>query len=333
MEIIRDIAHLDEKSFPHVAAAIGTFDGVHAGHQRIIRTVVERARERGGTGAAFTFVNHPLEILQPDRAPKLITPFPIKEHILKSLGVDLLVALPFTASLAEMEAEAFVEEILWKRLRVEFLSLGFDFRFGRGRRGTPDLLRKMGEAFGFEVEVLPPVTVKGIVVKSTIIRDLLHQGKVVEAARYLSRPYAALGEIIPGAGRGRGLGFSTANLLPPDDLLIPDGVYAGRAYVDEAGYDAAINVGVAPTFGARGRRVEIHLLDVQEDRAPGYGQAVLVTFWERIRDEVRFASPEALQAQVTRDIRRVRQILKQPSAASADWALLGSGPCANMKCH
>jgi riboflavin kinase/FMN adenylyltransferase len=332
MEIIRDIAHLDEKSFPHVAAAIGTFDGVHAGHQRIIRTVVERARERGGTAAALTFVNHPLEILQPDRAPKLIAPYPIKERLLRSLGVDLVVALPFTASLAEMEAEAFVEEILWGKLRVEFVCLGFDFRFGRGRRGTPDLLRKMAEALGFEVEILPPVTVDGTVVKSTIIRDLLHQGRVGEAARYLTRPYAALGEIIPGAGRGRGLGFATANLLPPEELLIPDGVYAGRAYVDEAGYDAAINVGVAPTFGDRGRRVEIHLLDVQEDRAPGYGQAVLVAFWERIRDEVRFPSPEALQAQVGVDIQRVREILSDPSAASADWALLGSGSCASMKC-
>jgi riboflavin kinase/FMN adenylyltransferase len=277
-------------------------------------------------------VNHPLEVLQPDRAPKLITPYPIKERLLKSLGVDLLVALPFTPSLAEMEAEAFVEEILWKKLRAEFLCLGFDFRFGRGRRGTPDLLRKMAKALGFEVEVLPPVTVDGTVVKSTIIRDLLQQGKVGEAARYLTRPYAALGEIIPGAGRGRGLGFATANLLPPHDLLIPDGVYAGRAYVDEGGHDAAINVGVAPTFGAGGRRVEIHLLDVQEDRAPGYGQAVLVTFQERIRDETHFASPEALQAQVARDIQRVREILSQPSAASADWALLGSGSCASIKC-
>jgi riboflavin kinase/FMN adenylyltransferase len=315
-----------------MATAIGTFDGVHAGHQRIIRTVVERSRERGGTGAAFTFVNHPLAILQPDRAPKLITPHPIKEYILKSLGIDLLVALPFTASLAGMEAEAFVEEILWKSLRVEFLCLGFDFRFGRGRQGTPDLLRKMGDAFGFEVEVIPPVTVEGTVVKSTIIRDLLQQGKMGEAARYLTRPYAALGEVIPGAGRGRALGFATANLLPPHDLLIPDGVYAGRAYVDEGAYDAAINVGVAPTFGARGRLVEVHLLDVQEDRAPGYGQAVLVTFWERIRDEVRFASPDALQAQVGRDIQRVREILNQPTAASTDWALLGSGPCASIKC-
>jgi len=177
--------------------------------------------------------------------------------------------------------------------------------------------------------------VDGTVVKSTIIRDLLHQGKVGEAARYLTRPYAALGEIVPGAGRGRGLGFATANLVPPQDLLIPDGVYAGRVYADEGGYDAAINVGVAPTaptFGAGGRRVEVHLLDIQEDRAPGYGQAVLVTFWERIRDEVRFASAEALQAQVARDIQRVREILSQPSAASADWALLGSGSCATMKC-
>lgn len=333
MEIIRDIARLEEKSFPHVAAAIGTFDGVHAGHRRIVSTVVERAREREGTGAAFTFVNHPLDILQPDRAPKLITPYPIKERLLGALGVELLVAVPFTASLAEMEAEAFVEEVLWKKLRVELLCLGFDFRFGRDRRGTSDLLRKMGQALGFEVEVVPPVTVDGTVVKSTLVRDLLHQGKVGEAAHYLTRSYAILGEIVPGGGRGRGLGFATANLLPPHDFLLPDGVYAGRAYVAEGGYPAAINVGVAPTFGGGPRRVEVHLLDIQEDRAPGYGQAVLVTFWERIREEVRFPTPQALTAQVTRDIQQVREILSRPPGeALADSALLGRGSCASMKC-
>ncbi|MFQ5848085.1 MAG: bifunctional riboflavin kinase/FAD synthetase [Candidatus Methylomirabilales bacterium] len=331
MQIIRDIAHLQGKSFPHVAAAVGTFDGVHAGHQRIIRTVVERARQTGGTGAALTFIDHPLRILQPNRAPSLITPSPLKERLLNGMGVDLLIAVPFTASLAGMEAEAFVEEILWKALRVEFLCIGFDFHFGKGRRGTSDLLKRMGEALGFAVEVVPPIAVEGTVVKSGLIRDLLHRGKVGEAARYLTRPYAIAGEIVPGAGRGRDLGFSTANVVPPQDFLIPDGVYAGRAYAGERGYDAAINVGVAPTFGRRGRRVEVHLLDVGEDGVPGYGQAVLVTFWERIREEIRFASPEELKAQVARDIRRAREVLRQSSSpAPADWPLLGIGSCVRL---
>ena len=410
MEIIRDIAHVGEKSFAQVAAAIGTFDGVHAGHQRIIGKVVERARRTKATAAALTFVNHPLDVLQPDRAPRLITPSPLKERLLRTLGLDLLIAIPFTASLAEMGAEAFVGEILWEKLRVDFLCIGFDFRFGRGRAGTPDLLAEMGktlgfevevvpaiavegtpsplkerllrtlgldlliaipftaslaemgaEAFvgeilweklrvdflcigfdfrfgrgragtpdllaemgktlGFEVEVVPAIAVEGTVVKSALIRDLLQQGKVSEAARYLTRPYAIVGEIVPGAGRGKGLGFATANVPPPHDFLIPDGVYAGQAFVGERGYNAAINVGVAPTFGGRDRRVEVHLLDLQDDRAPGYGGSVLVTFWERIREEVRFTSPEELKAQVALDIRRARDILSQP--APADWALQG----------
>ncbi len=324
MEIIRDISKVGEKSFPHVAAAVGTFDGVHAGHQEIIRTVVDRARQGKATGVALTFVNHPLEILRPSQAPRLITPLPIKERLLKSLGVDVCIAIPFTASLAAIEAEDFAREILWEKLHVEFLCIGFDFRFGRDRRGTPDLLRQMGQIFGFEVKEVPPVMVEGTVVKSALIRDLLQQGKVGEAARYLTRPYAIVGTIGRGVGRGKGLGFATANVVPPQDFLIPDGVYAGRAYVGAEGYDAAINVGVAPTFGERGRLVEVHLLDVQEDHAPGYETSLFVTFWDRIREEIRFASPKELQAQVARDIGRVREILGQAAVEPpADWALHG----------
>jgi len=322
MVIIRDITDVGKATFPRVATAIGTFDGVHTGHQWIIRKVVERSRLVGGTGAVFTFSNHPLEVLDPARAPRLITPSPIKERILGSLGVELVIAIPFTHALAEMEAEAFVADILWKKLHVEFLCMGFDFGFGRGRRGTPEFLRRMASDLGFEVEVVPPVAVDGTVVKSGLIRDLLQRGKVSEAARYLSRPYAITGEIVPGAGRGKGLGFSTANVAPSQHFLIPDGVYAGRAAIGGREFDAAINVGTAPTFGGRERRVETHLLDIQEDRAPVYGQAMVVAFWERIRDEVRFASPEELKAQVARDIRRAREILSQAGMAhQADWAL------------
>ena len=156
MEIIRDITEVRKRTFPHVAAAIGTFDGVHTGHQRIIRKVVERSRLVGGTGAVFTFSNHPLAVLDPARAPKLITPSPIKERILGTLGVDLVIAIPFTEALAGMEAEAFVVDILWKKLRVEFLCMGFDFGFGRGRRGTSEFLKRMASDLGFEVEVVAP---------------------------------------------------------------------------------------------------------------------------------------------------------------------------------
>ncbi|MFQ5656972.1 MAG: bifunctional riboflavin kinase/FAD synthetase [Candidatus Methylomirabilales bacterium] len=321
MEILRDIRDVGGR-VPHLGIAIGTFDGVHAGHQRIIDKVVDRARHTGGKAAALTFVNHPLDILQPDQAPRLITPTPLKEHLLGALGIDLLIAIPFTTGLAEMEAEAFVREVLWEKLRVEFLCLGFDFRFGRSRRGTPNLLREMGKAIGFQVEVIPPITVEETVVKSALIRDLLQQGKVGETIRYLTRPYAVSGEVIPDTGRGRVLGFATANMLPPPDFLLPDGVYAGRLHAGRQGHDAAVNVGVAPTFGERDRRIEAHLLNIPDDRAPAYGQAVLVTFWERIRDEIRFTSPEELKAQVAGDIRRAREILSQPQpGCSIDWPL------------
>ncbi len=320
MEIIADLTRLGERAFPRVAAAVGTFDGVHAGHQRIIGTVVAQARRSKGTATIFTFVNHPLEILQPDRAPRLITPYLLKERLLGALGMDLLVAIPFTAAFAEMQAEAFVAEVLINRLRVEFLCVGFDFTFGQGRRGTPDILKRMGRELGFAVEVIPPVTVNGTVVKSAMIRDLLSQGKVGEAVQYLTRPYAVSGEVVPGAGRGKTLGFATANLIPSRDFLIPDGVYAGRAYFAGQGHDAAINVGVAPTFGGGDRRIEAHLLGLDADSAPAYGQVLIVSFWERLRDEVRFATPAELKTQVDRDIARAREILRQ-SPFREDWAL------------
>ena len=322
MEIVSELTRLGEKTFPRVAAAVGTFDGVHAGHQRIIGTVLERARRIKGTATVFTFVNHPLDILQPDRAPKLITPYLLKERLLRALGVDLLVAIPFTATFAEMEAETFVAEVLVRRLRVEFLCVGFDFHFGQGRRGAPDLLKEMGRDLGFAVEVVPLVTVNGTAVKSGLIRDLLSQGKVGEVVQYLTRPYAISGRVVPGAGRGKALGFATANLIPSRDFLVPDGVYAGRAYFAGGGHDAAINVGVAPTFDGGNRRIETHLLGLDADKAPAYGQGVILSFWERLRDEVRFPTPEELKTQVNRDIARAREILRQlPFRSVEDWAL------------
>ncbi|MGH7429724.1 MAG: riboflavin biosynthesis protein RibF, partial [Candidatus Methylomirabilaceae bacterium] len=239
-----------------VAVAVGTFDGVHRGHQRILRRVVERAREQRGTAAVFTFARHPLEVVNPAKAPHLITPLPIKQEIIRAQGLDLLIAVTFTPDLAGTPPRDFVERYLVDRLRARYICVGYDFAFGKGRAGTPDTLRALGEEFRFVVEIVPPTTFDGQVVSSTLIRGLLASGELLEAARLLGRPYAFRGTVERGAGRGKMLGYPTANLSVTPDLLIPDGVYVAQVRLREELRRALVNVGTAPTFGGGARKAE-----------------------------------------------------------------------------
>lgn len=313
MEVIEDLDRLTGQ-FPGVAAGIGTFDGVHRGHQEILRRVLSVARARGGTAAVFTFTGHPLAVLNPARAPRLITPYPLKRHLLGASGIELLVAVPFTRALADTSAEDFVKTILVDRLRAQVVCIGHDFGFGRDRRGTPVLLESLGREYGFGVEVVPPVCIGGVPVRSTRIRELLAGGAVREAARFLGRLYRVLGRVERGRGRGRALGFPTANLRPPDHLLVPDGVYACRAEIAGGVHDAVANVGQAPTFGGGDRWVEVHLLPW--DGGELYGQEMALGFVERLRGEERFASAADLRTQIARDREAARMALAEGSEGS-----------------
>ena len=286
---------------PSAVVALGTFDGVHLGHQEILRRVVGRARQERGTAAVFTFARHPLEVVNPAKAPPIITPLSIKRDILQALGIDLLVAVTFTPFLADTPPRDFVKTYLVDRLRARCVCVGYDFAFGKARAGSPETLRTLGEEYGFSLDVVPPKALDGQVVSSTLIRGLLATGDLLEAARYLGRPYAIRGEVEPGAGRGKGLGYPTANLPATSDLLIPDGVYAGRAWFRDELRRALVNVGTAPTFGGGVRRVEAHLLETGEDL---YGETVTVFFLGRLRDERWFESPNQLRRQIERDRKR-----------------------------
>jgi riboflavin kinase / FMN adenylyltransferase len=270
--------------------AIGTFDGVHVGH----RAVIDDA------DTVLTFEPHPLRILNPEAAPKLIMPFEIKRDVIEGLGVEELVVIPFDEDFKRIEAEEFVEGVLVERLGAREVSVGENFRFGTRARGDPEMLAAHDE---FETRVVPLVEVDGETVSSTRIRALIAAGEVAVATRCLGAPFLLEGEVVEGDRRGRTLGFPTANLVPDDSLVVPGhGVYAGFAN----GTPAAINVGVRPMFETgRGLLVEPHLIDFDGDL---YGRHMRVAFIERLRGERRFPSVEDLIAQMNRDVEEAREL-------------------------
>jgi riboflavin kinase/FMN adenylyltransferase len=305
---------------PTPVLAMGTMDGVHLGHQEILRRVRARAAAAGGTPGVVTFAGHPLAVLRPEQAPPLITPLRVKLAVLRRLGMATAVVIQFSPALAAMEAEDFVRRVLVRGLGVAGLCVGYDFGFGKGRRGNADLLRALAAEHGFWLEVVPPVSLDGVVVSSRMVRALLAEGRVEEAQRFLGRPYCLEGEVRPGAGRGRALGFATANVALPAPIPLLDGVYAGRVLVRGAFQDAMMNLGCAPTFGPGERRLEIHMPGWQESL---YGERVTAFFLRRIRGEQRFPSVEALAACLQTD----------REAAEAAWQAAHAFPWAEWTLH
>jgi riboflavin kinase/FMN adenylyltransferase len=277
-----------ERRARHIA--IGTFDGVHVGHRRVI--------DRADT--VLTFEPHPLSILHPDAAPKLIMPFEIKRDVIEGLGVEELVVIPFDQSFSTIPPEEFCSRILIDTLGAERVSVGENFRFGAKAKGDPEMLASRDE---FDSRVVPPVEVDGEIVSSTRIRSLVAAGEVEAATNCLGAPFLLEGSVVEGDGRGRTLGFPTANLVPSDDLVCPGhGVYAAFAN----GQPAAVNVGVRPTFETgRGLLVEAYLIDFEGDL---YGQTLRVAFIGRLRGERRFPSVEDLIAQMHRDVGEAREL-------------------------
>jgi riboflavin kinase/FMN adenylyltransferase len=314
-------ATLDEAAWavPAPVVGMGTLDGVHLGHQALLRRVTERATAIGGTAAVLTFARHPLEVVRPGEAPPLITPLPLKLRLLQGLGITAVVALEFTPAMAKLPAADFVAEVLVGRLHAAGVCVGYDFGFGRGREGSPALLQTLGARYGFWVEVLPPVRLDGQPISSRAIRTLLAAGDVEAAQRLLGRPYCLEGVVGPGAGRGAALGFATANLPVPEPAVLRDGVYAGRLLLRGAFRDAMMNLGVAPTFGDGVRRLEVHLPGWSE---PLYGEQVVAFFLRRLRDEMRFPDAAALARQLVAD-RQAAAVAWDAARAMCwrDWAL------------
>jgi riboflavin kinase/FMN adenylyltransferase len=264
--------------------AIGTFDGVHLGHRAVIE----------GCSTVLTFEPHPLEVLNPTAAPKLLMPFEVKRDVLEGIGVEELVVIPFDREFTRLTAEEFIEDILIESLGAEAVSVGENFRFGTRASGTPEMLASHS---GFETRVVPLVEVGGEAVSSTRIRALVAAGAMEEARACLGVPFMVQGEVVKGDQRGRELGYPTANIVPDDRLVTPGhGVYA--AFAD--GHPAAVSVGVRPTFDTgRGVLIETYLIDRNDDL---YGRQLRVAFVERLRGERRFEDADALIAQMAEDV-------------------------------
>lgn len=305
MRIVRGLPPAPPEA-PPAAVALGVFDGVHLGHRAILGLAVSHASAAGMQSIACTFDPHPLEVLQPGRAPLPITTLDERLALIEGCGLDLAVVLPFTRELASMEPEAFVKDVLVTRLGARDVVVGFNHRFGRGARGDAAMLRSLGERLGFRTHVAEPLVVDGVAVSSTEIRAALQRGDLAMAGRLLGRAYTLSGSIAHGAGRGRTLGFPTANIVPTRPVLVAPGVYACAAEVAGRKERSVVNVGVRPTFGETALAVEAYLLDFVGDL---YGQTMTLTFVSRIREERRFPSVDALKTQIEADAEEARRRL------------------------
>ena len=296
---------------------VGNFDGLHVGHRAITDTVVARARASGGTAVVYTFNPHPISVLRPDQAPRLLTTHEQKVELLERSGIDALIVEKFDSEFAKTTAEQFIREILYARIRPVAVYVGYDFHFGRDREGSMRLLTELGPKLGFSVTIIPEVTMEGSDVNSTRIRRLLVESRVEEAARMLGRAYSVRGRIVQGDQRGRTVGFPTANLDPENEILPAAGVYVGYfLFIDdgtpERGVElpAVMNVGTRPTFGGDDRpQAEAHLIDFKGDI---YGRRIEMSFLARLREERRFSGGEALRDQIASDVGAARRILGLP---------------------
>lgn len=308
------------------AVAIGNFDGVHLGHQRLLEAAVAAARRLGGDAAVLTFEPHPAAVLAPHKAPPLITSLPRKLELLAQAGITACVLEPFTRELAGLSPEAFVQSILVEILGARHIVVGYDFTFGRDRAGTAASLRELGAARGIGVDVIEPVKVGDDVVSSTRVRELVRAGHMAGARALLGRDHDVDGTVIRGDGRGARIGVPTANLAVDSQLLPAPGVYAVRVQLlERAGsppLPGVANLGTNPTFVDRTElSLEVHVLDFAGDL---YDQRVRVQLVERLRGEQRFAGVDALLAQIRADIARAREILAR--AGADPGAAPGSDP-------
>jgi riboflavin kinase/FMN adenylyltransferase len=303
--VLRDLSHLSGHGDSVVAA--GSFDGVHIGHRKILSEVAMLARGLSVAGVGVTFDPHPMAVLHPEEAPCLLTSVEERVELMAAAGASEVVVMRFTRRLASRRAEWFVKKVLLGRLRMKRLVIGYDFRFGAGREGDASYLEHLGENLGFGVDIVPPVDYLGHPVSSTRIRTALVRGDVESAAGMLGRAYGFKGKVVKGDGRGRKLGFPTANLelMEPRKMLPDDGVYAVRAEFGRRVAHGALYIGPVPTFGKTARSVEVHLISFTGSL---YGKEMAVSVTARIRQGAAFDSPDALRDAIEKDICAVKRL-------------------------
>ncbi|MCR4666057.1 MAG: bifunctional riboflavin kinase/FAD synthetase [Desulfovibrio sp.] len=290
---------------------IGNFDGVHLGHRSLIERTLATGRARRLTSIVVTFWPHPRCVVSPSKPHSPLSTREKRSELLSALNIDVLLELPFTPSLAALSPLDFVQEYLLP-LRMKHLVTGYDFCLGKGRSGHTAELAEIGRTYGFSVEQMPALLDGDLIVSSTRLRKLIAEGNVSEAALLLGRPYGLEGPVVHGFGRGKGLGFPTANIAPTETLLPAEGVYAAGAMLGGKCYPCLVNIGRNPTFDGNDLSVEAYLLDVNVDC---YGSRLAIFFIDRLREERRFADAEALSRQITADIERARVLFAQKDFA------------------
>ena len=306
MQIIRHIGEQD----PNLAGSVvtlGNFDGVHLGHQALICAAVSDAKQRGLPSVVLTFEPHPLKVLAPERAPKLILAHKDKMQLLQQLGVDIVAVQPFDFSFAKLGPEEFVRGLLAGRLKAKKLWVGKDLRFGQGRKGSVADLLRWGGGLGFEVSVVEPILVDSQRVSSSRIRELISEGRVDEVKPLLGRYHFVSGRVTEGHRRGKDLGFPTANLATRTEVLPPDGIYATVFNLGQRELLSVSSIGVNPTFGQGPRTVESYIMDFNENI---YGAAVRLSFIQGIREEKKFSSVRELVAQIGADVQIAERIFR-----------------------
>ncbi len=298
------------ESIPELARdsvlTFGVFDGLHIGHQDVLKTVRERADADNLTSVLFGFYPHPLTFLAPDKCPPVLMCLPKRVEILEQLGIDVAIFVNFNEQIASMSPWTFVNRILLELCRAKHVVVGYACQFGKDREGNAELLKSIGQESGFGVTVVPPTQLNGLPVHSTRIRQAIGRGDLGLASQLLGRTYSLRGTIVPGDGRGRQIGFPTANIEPGAQLCPPNGVYAIRAKLVNRWLDGVLNIGIRPTFDGTKFQVESHLFDFDEDV---YGETIEIFFVEKIRNERKFSDIQTLVQQIHRDIAIAHKIL------------------------
>jgi len=292
--------------YPNITVALGNFDGIHLGHQRLIGEAVAIARRNNGTAAVLTFHPHPMAVLKPELAPPMLLDQEAKRRMMAELGVDILILLPFTLNFAQLSPEEFIKDVLVKQLNVKAIVVGYNYSFGHRGRGNPETIWKYAEECGYTLSVIPPVKVVSQVVSSTLIRNKLAEGDVAAAQKLLGYYPFTEGTVVLGDRRGNTLGFPTANIDCPAGMMVPArGVYSVHVDMDGETYLGVANVGTKPTFNGINQRIniEVHLLDFCGDI---YGKKIKVKYVRRLRDERKFSSITDLVNQIQADVQSAR---------------------------
>ncbi len=306
MRVIRELT--DKLNYPNPVVTIGNFDGVHLGHQKIFKKVAAKAKEINGTPIAITFDPHPVRVLAPERGLKILTTFGDKADLMANAGIKVLISIGFNKEFARTDPDDFIRNVLIDKIGAKWIVVGHNYAFGKGKKGTPALLRRRGQKYGFGVSVVRYAKVYDDIVSSSRVRSLLLRGRVCEASKMLGRAYHIEGTVIKGLGRGASLLHTpTANITTPNELVPKEGVYAVRvSFTNSQVCDGVANIGKNPTFGDAPVSYEVHIFDFSRNLI---GEKIRVHFIDRIRDEKKFSGIGKLEEQIKKDIEKTKVIL------------------------